>query len=165
MPPVIIPDLEGIMRKNEIICAFYNPEVERFDKYHTFMKVVVENLKKVAPLYFEEDNGAYLIVFYRRKLKKLLKLFKDEALEFYEKIMSGKYRHCAQCGCGYLSYMPVTYRSNSGCVGKSFECEVCQEYANEAVVSIKNYARKYGTKDTLLKLLNNKFFVDDDLLF
>ena len=38
------------MRKNEIICAFYNPEVERFDKYHSFMKVVVENQKKIEKL-------------------------------------------------------------------------------------------------------------------
>ena len=153
------------MRKNEIICAFYNPEVERFDKYHSFMKVVVENQKKIAPLYFEEDHGTYLIVFYRRKLKKLIKLLQDEALDFYEKIMTGKYRHCSQCGSGYLSYMPVTYRSNNGCVSKSFECEVCQEYADEVVSSIKTPARKYGTKDTLLKLLNNKFFVDDYLSF
>ena len=104
------------MRKNEIICAFYNPEVERFDKYHSFMKVVVENQKRIAPLYFENDDGKYLIVFYRRKLKKLIKLLQDEALDFYEKIMSGKYRHCAQCGCGYLSYMPVTYRRGDGCL-------------------------------------------------
>ena len=73
MHPVTIPDQEGIMRKNEIICAFYNPEVERFDKYHAFMKVVIDNQKKIMPLYLEEDQGAYLIVFYRRKLKKLLK--------------------------------------------------------------------------------------------
>ena len=165
MHPVIIPDLEVTMRKNEIMCAFYNPEVERFDKYHAFMKVVIDNQKKVAPLYFEEHAGTYLIVFYRRKLKKLVKLLKDEALDFYEKIMTGKYRHCAQCGCGYLSYMPITYRSNSGCVGKSFECEVCQEYADEVISSVKNHARKHGTKDTLLKLLNNKFFIDDDLPF
>ena len=153
------------MRKNEIICAFYNPEVERFDKYHSFMKVVVENQKKIAPLYFEEDHGTYLIVFYRRKLKKLVKLLKDEALDFYDKIMTGKYRHCAQCGCGYLSYMPVTYRRGDGCVGKSFECEVCQEYADEVISSVKSYARKHGTKDTLLKLLNNEFFKEDDLPF
>ena len=153
------------MRKNEIICAFYNPEVERFDKYHSFMKVVVENKKKVAPLYFEEDHGTYLIVFYRRKLKKLLKLLKDEALDFYDKIMTGKYRHCAQCGCGYLSYIPVTYRRGDGCVGKSFECEVCQEYADHAISVVSRYARKYGTKDTLLKLLNKEFFKDSDLPF
>ena len=153
------------MRKNEIICAFYNPEVERFDKYHSFMKVVVENQKRIAPLYFENDDGKYLIVFYRRKLKKLIKLLQDEALDFYEKIMSGKYRHCAQCGCGYLSYMPVTYRLGDGCVGKSFECEVCQEYADEVISSVKSYARKHGTKDTLLKLLNNEFFKEDDLPF
>ena len=72
------------MRKNEIICAFYNPEVERFDKYHSFMKVVVENQKRIAPLYFENNDGKYLIVFYRRKLKKLIKLLQDEALDFYE---------------------------------------------------------------------------------
>ena len=153
------------MRKNEIICAFYNPEVERFDKYHSFMKVVVENQKKITPLYFEEDDGKYLIVFYRRKLKKLIKLLQDEALDFYDKIMTGKYRHCAQCGCGYLSYMPVTYRRGDGCVGKSFECEVCQEYADYAVPVIKKHARKYGTKDTLLKVLNGEFFKEDDLPF
>ena len=153
------------MRKNEIICAFYNPEVERFDKYHSFMKVVVENQKKIAPLYFENDDGKYLIVFYRRKLKKLIKLLQDEALDFYEKIMSGKYRHCVQCGCGYLSYMPVTYRRGDGCVGKSFECEVCQEYADHAIPAVSRYARRHGTKDTLLKLLNNEFFKEDDLPF
>ena len=153
------------MRKKEIICAFYNPEVERFDKYHSFMKVVVENKKKIAPLYFEEDRGTYLNVVYRRKFKKLLKLFKDEALDFYDKIMSGKYRHCSQCGCGYLSYIPVTYRSNSGCVGKSFECEVCQEYADHAIPAVSRHARRYGTKDTLLKLLNEEFFKEDDLPF
>ena len=153
------------MRKNEIICAFYNPEVERFDKYHSFMKVVVDNQKKIAPLYFEEDDGKYLIVFYRRKLKKLIKLLQDEALDFYDKIMTGKYRHCAQCGCGYLSYMPVTYRCGDGCDGKSFECEVCQEYADYAVSVIKKHARKYGTKDTLLKVLNGEFFKEDDLPF
>ncbi len=153
------------MRKNEIICAFYNPKVERFDKYHSFMKVVVENQKKIAPLYFENDDGKFLIVFYRRKLKKLIKLLQDEALDFYEKIMSGKYRHCAQCGCGYLSYMPVTYRRGDGCVGKSFECEVCQEYADYAIPAVSRYAKKHGTKDTLLKLLNNEFFKEDDLPF
>ena len=116
-------------------------------------------------MYFENDDGKYLIVFYRRKLKKLIKLLQDEALDFYEKIMSGKYRHCAQCGCGYLSYIPVTYRRGDGCVGKSFECEVCQEYADEVISSVKNYARKHGTKDTLLKLLNNEFFKEDDLPF
>ena len=34
----------------------------------------------------DEDHGTYLIVFYRRKLKKLIKLLQDEALDFYEKI-------------------------------------------------------------------------------
>ena len=153
------------MRKNEIICAFYNPKVKRFEKYHNFMKIVVENQKKIEPLHLEENDGKYLIVFYRRKLKKLIKLFKDETLDFYEKIMSGRYRHCIQCGCGYLSYTPVTYRRYSGCVGKSFECEICQEYTDFAVPAIKDHARKHGTKDTLLKLLNNELFKQDELPF
>ena len=101
----------------------------------------------------------------RRINENLLKVSDTSLLDFYEKIMSGKYRHCSQCGCGYLSYIPVTYRSNSGCVGKSFECEVCQEYADEVISSVKSYARKHGTKDTLLKLLNNEFFKEDDLPF
>lgn len=153
------------MRKNEIICAFYNPELKQYEKYHSFMKIVMKNKNKIAPLYFENDNGKYLIVFYKRKLKKLVKLLHDEALDFYEKIMEGKYRHCSKCGCGYLSYIPYTYRNNSGCVGKSFECEVCQLYDDFAVSEIRKYANRYGTKDTLLKVLNKKFFDESDLPF
>jgi len=35
-------------------------------------------------------------------------------------------------------------------------------YSDKAVRKIRDYARKRGTKKTLLKVLNDKFFKDED---
>ena len=146
------------MIKREIICAFYNPEIKGYKKYHSFMKCVVDNKKKLKPIYFEDDNGMILIVFYKRRLKKISKLLSLDAEEYYKKIMAGKIRHCSVCGCSYLSYVPYTYRDNCGCLGKKFECEICQSYSDDAVRAIRDIARKKGTKKTLMKLLNSDVF-------
>jgi len=151
------------MRKNEIICAFYNPDVEHFEQYHSFMKVVVENKEKIKPLYFEDNEGMILIVFYRHRLKRILKLLSDADMDFYENIMAGKCRRCCKCECSYLSYIPYTYRDNCGCSVRSYECEVCQAYSDNAVRQIRDYARKHGAKKTLLKVLNDEFIKDESL--
>ena len=149
------------MLKREVICAFYNPEIKNHNQYHSFMKVVVENKKKIRPIYFEDDEGKILLVFYKHRLKKLSKLFPIGARNFYENIMNGKCRRCSKCGCEYLSYIQYIYRNNSGCVSKSCECEVCSGYSDQAVREIRDYARKRGTKKTLLKVLNDRFFKDE----
>ena len=97
------------------------------------------------------------------KLKRISKYFLENSVKLYEKIISGKYRHCACCGCGYLSYIPYTYRNNGGCVGKSFECEICQEYSDEFLCTIMDYSKKHGAKKTLLKLIKGKLFKNDML--
>ena len=149
------------MRNKEVICAFYNPNLKHFDEYHKFMSVVAENIRKVKPIYYENEDGIILIIFYRHKLKRISKYFLENSVKLYEKIISGKYRHCACCGCGYLSYIPYTYRNNGGCVGKSFECEICQEYSDEFLCTIMDYSKKHGAKKTLLKLIKGKLFKND----
>lgn len=96
------------MRK--IICAFYNPAVKNFDGYNSLMSVIVENRKKIRPIYFEEVDGQFLIVFYEDRLKKIEKYPSGEALKQYEKI-DEKYRQCAVCQCKYLSYHIHTAKS------------------------------------------------------
>lgn len=149
------------MRNKEVICAFYNPNLKHFDEYHKFMSVIVENIRKVKPIYYENEDGITLIIFYRHKLKRISKYFLENYVKLYEKIISGKYRHCTCCGCGYLSYIPYTYRNNGGCVGKSFECEICQEYSGEFLCTIMDYSKKHGAKKTLLKLIKGKLFKND----
>ena len=157
------------MKKREILCAFYNPEIKEFKKYHSFMKFVVENKKKLKPIYFEDDDGKILIVFYRNRLKKISKLLSPDAEEYYKTLMAGKIRHCSVCGCSYLSYVPYTYRDNCGCLGKKLECEICQTYSDGAVRAIRDIARIKGTKKTLMKLLYSDVFEkmseSDDLPF
>ena len=38
----------------------------------------------------------------------------NENVKFFEKVMSGKFRHCSKCGCGYMAYQEYTYRDNCG---------------------------------------------------
>ena len=122
------------------------------------MKCVVDNKKKLKPMYYEEDDAMKLIDFYKRRLKKISKLLSSDAEEYNKNIMAGKIRHCSVCGCSYLSYVPYTYRDNCGCLGKKFECEICQSYSDDAVRAIRDIARKKGTKKTLMKLLYSDVF-------
>lgn len=41
------------MRNKEVICAFYNTNLKHFDEYHKFMSVIVENIRKVKPIYYD----------------------------------------------------------------------------------------------------------------
>ncbi|MCR4719345.1 MAG: hypothetical protein K5768_06925 [Firmicutes bacterium] len=161
------------MRKRDIICAFYIPDSKKFDKYNKFMKVIVENKRKLKPIYFEEDDGQIVIVFYEDRLKKIEKYLSGNALEMYKKI-DGKYRHCSVCGCAYLSYIPYQYRKNNGIVGRSYECEICGSISDSTINYVKKYAKKHGSKKTITGLLKGTVFkhykadpelFDDDLPF
>lgn len=103
------------------------------------------------------------MVFYRKNLKKLKNFICDVKLsELLKDVSNGKHNYCSKCGCGYMTYYPYTYRNNCECTGRSYECEVCQTYSDAAVREIRDSARKRGTKKTLLKVLNGKFFKDSD---
>ncbi len=65
-------------------------------------------------------------------------------------------------GENFKNLMQYITDENNIKLSKSCECEVCQMYSDKAVRKIKDYARKRGTKKTLLKVLNNKFFKDED---
>ena len=161
------------MKKKEVICAFYNENDTERDEYVDFMDIVVKYKKIIQPLYFENDEGRILKVFYRKRLKSIRKFVPKENNEFFKKVMDGKYRRCSRCGCGYLAYIEHTYRNNNGCVGSSYECAVCQEYSDRAVHKIRDYAIKHGSKKTILKLLTDDAFnekiseypYDDELTF
>ena len=161
------------MRKREVVCAFYIPDSKKFDKYNKFMKVIVENKKKIKPIYYEEEESQILIVFYKDRLSKIGKELSGDALDMYKEI-GGKYRHCAVCRCGYLSYIPYTYRDNCGLVGRSYECEVCKSLSDREVSYVTEYMKKHGSKKTLIRILNGKIFkhyiipddpIDDELPF
>ena len=146
------------MRKRDIICAFYIPDSKKPYRYNEFMKVIVENKRKLKPIYFEEDDGQIVIVFYEDRLKKI----------------DGKYRHCSVCGCAYLSYIPYQYRKNNGIVGRSYECEICGSISDSTINYVKEYAKKHGSKKTITGLLKGTVFkhykaapepFDDDLPF
>ena len=147
------------MKRNEVMCAFYNRKINGHDVYQEFMNIIDGNKKTLKPLYYEDDDGKVLIVLLKRRLKKLQDIICDaKVAEFLNELLSGKHPYCSKCGCGYMTYNTYTYRDNCGCLGRSYECEVCQGYSDSAVRQIRDYARKRGTKKTLLKVLNDKFF-------
>lgn len=150
------------MLRREVICAFYNQKVNDHKEYQNFMNTIVENKDKLKPLYYEDDDGKILIVFYKKRLKTVTNSFSGENADFLNGVINGNHGHCSKCGCGYLRYFRYTYRDNCGCLGKSYECEVCQGYSDKAVRKIRDYARKRGTKKALLKVLNGKFFKEED---
>ena len=146
------------MKKKEIICAFYDRKDTEPNEYNDFMRNLVNYKKKLKPLYYENDRGKILIVFYKKKLKSVKKFISDRNVKFFDKVMSGKFRHCSKCGCGYMAYEEYTYRDNCGCVGRSYECPVCQCYSDRTVHKISEYAIKHGSKKTILKLLTDEDF-------
>ena len=146
------------MKKKEIICAFYDRNDTERNEYNDFMRNIVNHKKKLKPLYYENIDGKILIVFYKKKLKSIKKFIVNENVEFFNSVMSGKYKHCSKCGCGYMAYQEYTYRDNCGCVGRSYECPVCQEYPDKAVHKISEYAIKHGSKKTIMKLLKDDAF-------
>lgn len=147
------------MKRNEVMCVFYNKTVNDHKTYQKFMDMLDDNKRMLKPLYYEDDDGKVLIFFMKRRLKKLQDIICDiKVSEILKQVLNGKQHYCSKCGCGYMTYHKYTYRDNCGCLSKSYECEVCQGYSDKAVRQIRDYARKYGTKKTLLKVLNDKFF-------
>lgn len=145
------------MKKREIICAFYVPDLEKHEKYNRLMKVIVENKKKIKPIYYENKEGRILMVFYKDRLSKIEKELSGNSLDMYREI-GGKYRHCSVCRCGYFSYFPYTYRNNCGIVGRSYECEVCQPLSNGAANYVKEYVEKHGSKKAIISILKGRIF-------
>ena len=151
------------MKRNEVMCVFYNKTVKDFKLYNKFMDILDDHRNLLKPLYYENDDGKVLMVFLKRHLKKFKEIICDVKIsELLNDVLNDKHPYCSKCGCGYMTYHTYTYRDNCGCVGKSYECEVCQMYSDKAVRKIRDYARKRGTKKTLLKILNDKFFKDED---
>ena len=145
------------------MCVFYNKTVNDFKLYNKFMDIVYEHKNLLKPLYYENDDGKVLMVFLKRRLKKFKEIISDVKIsELLNDVLNDKHPYCSKCGCGYMTYYTYTYRDNCGCVSRSYECEVCQMYSDKAVRKIRDYARKRGTKKTLLKVLNDKFFKDED---
>lgn len=145
------------MRKREIICAFYVPDLAKYEKYNSFMKVIVENKKKIKPIYYEDKEGQILIIFYKDRLSKIEKEMSGDALDMHREI-DGKCRQCDVCRCGYLSYMPYTYRNNCGVVGRSYECEVCQQLSNGAANYVKEFVEKHGSRKAIIGILKGRIF-------
>jgi len=151
------------VKRNEVMCVFYNKTVNDFKLYNKFMVIVDEHKNLLKPLYYENDDGKVLMVFLKRRLKKFKEIISDVKIsELLNDVLNDKHPYCSKCGCGYMTYYTYTYRDNCGCVSRSYECEVCKMYSDKAVRKIRDYARKRGTKKTLLKVLNDKFFKDED---
>lgn len=151
------------MKRNEVMCVFYNKTVNDYKLYNKFMDTLDDRRDLLKPLYYENNDGKVLIVFWKRRLKKFKEIICDVKIsELLNDILNDKHPYCSKCGCAYMTYHTYTYRDNCGCVSRSYECEVCQMYADKAVRKIRDCARKRGTKKTLLKVLNDKFFKDED---
>lgn len=151
------------MKRKEIMCVFYNKTVNDYKLYNKFMDILDNHRVLLKPLYYENDNGKVMIVFLKRRLKKFIEIIGDAKIsELLNDILNDKHPYCSKCGCAYMTYHTYTYRDNCGCLGRSYECEVCQGYSDSAVRQIRDYARKRGTKKTLLKVLNDKFFKPED---
>lgn len=151
------------MKRNEVMCVFYNKKVDDYKLYNKFMDILDDHRKLLKPLYYENDDGKVLMVFFKKRLKIFKEIISDVKIsELLNDVLEGKHHYCSKCGCGYMTYHTYTYRDNCGCVSKSCECEVCQLYTDKAVRKIRDYARKKGTKKTLLKVLNGEFFKEED---
>ena len=68
-----------------------------------------------------------------------------------------------------MSNSNLKYTEISVAVGyKSYEhfCRLFREqYSDHTILEVKRHARKYGTKETLLKLLKEELFTQDELPF
>ena len=146
------------INKHEVICAFYDSTDETKTEHHDFMNILVKHRWRLRPLYFKNNYGHILIVFYKKRLKSIRKFVPEENIDFFDGMLNGEYRHCSRCGCGYLTYCKYIYRNNNGCVGRSYECEVCQDFSDKAVHKISEHAMMYGSKKTIMKLLKDKSF-------
>ena len=154
---------DGLVKRKKVMCVFYNKEVDDFKIYNKFMDILDENKKILKPLYYENNEGKVMMVFLKKKLNKFKDIIYDIKLsKLLNDVINGKHHYCSKCGCGYMTYYPYTYRNNCGCTGRSYECEACQMYSDVAVRKIRDSGRKRGTKKTLLKVLNGKFFKDSD---
>lgn len=141
----------------EPTCAeetFYEPVED--DDYDYFLRYIMRNKNILEPIFHECVDNAEVLVFYGEKLKKLLPhITCKKAIEKCEDIIAGKARHCCRCGSIILDKYFYVYRNNCGCVGRSYECCVCRGLSDSEVHRISEYARKHGTKKTLLKALYN----------
>ncbi len=111
---------------------------------------VINNLLKlvldeptVEFLFIEERPNHVFCTFKDSELDKI-KTDDEEINTFIQEIKDGKGHHCNVCGSMALNYMPYTYRDNSGCIGRSYECSDCRALENKQTSAIGKVHREKG---------------------
>ena len=141
------------------ICAFYCHTDNQETDYNRALKFIFDNKDDLKPLYYEKERNYEFMVFYSTRLLSPVTRHSDDDLvrDILHDIANGLVYKCSKCGCGIVGTPAYTYRNNNECVSRSYECHVCRGYDNEKARNISKYREKYGSKVTIMKVLNEEF--------
>lgn len=67
-------------------------------------------------------------------------------------IFDEEYSQCNYCGAIELSWTMRTYRDNCGCIGRSWECGMCQAFNMKTLVKINEIKETKGVKEAVSAL-------------
>ena len=140
------------------ICAFYSISDKPDLDYNKALKIIFDNKDDLKPLYYEKERDYEFMVFYSTNLLSHVRKHTDDedVRDVLHDIANGIVYKCSKCGCGIVGTPFYTYRSNNGCVGRSYECHVCRGYDNETVRKISKYREKHGSKAAIMKVLKEE---------
>ena len=139
-----------------IVCAFYTRGAVYENEIYPFVEKLEKHREELSPIYYEDDNGNVLILFYRKNLKKLKKCFRKDkaALQKIKEIFSDKLHTCWACGCDILSTMPYSYRDiDEGVILKRPECSLCNGITDESILKVSDFYMEAGSEKTVLSIV------------
>lgn len=91
------------MKRNEVMCFFYNKTENDHETYQKFMDMLDNNKKILKPLYYEDDEGKVLIVFRKRRLTKLQDIICDiKVSELLKEVLNGKHHYIILLALVYI---------------------------------------------------------------
>lgn len=88
----------------------------------------------------------------------------QDAMLAVEHIFDVKYSPCLFSGAIELGWTMQTYRDNGGCIGKSWECELCKHLDGKSLHEIAKTRKEKGVKEAVKQAFSMYSFEPSDLV-
>lgn len=126
----------------------FNKKIASIKRMYTYL--YEKGILKEVSFEYKDDGREVFFALYTDNLmpykEKMLKSGVKDAQMAVELIFSEEYTPCLYCGSSMLSWTMLTYRDNSGCTGKSWECDLCQHINNRYLAPIINAKKENGAR-------------------
>lgn len=129
----------------------FNKRVAAIKRMYTFL--YKKGILKEVSFEYKDDGKEACFALHVAKLlpykERMLNSGVEDAPLATETIFCEKYTPCVHCGSVSLSWTMRTYRDNSGCVGRSWECDLCQHINNKYLPPIVNERKQHSAKNAV----------------